>query len=134
MLNLQYTNQFKKDFKLAKKRGCNISEFETVLRLLQNQQPLPEKYKDHQLIRNWKSHRELHITPDWLLIYRMIGLIESGKAKPSLDMLLKIANSLDINPADLFLRGASISTTQLKSELESAFFQNLKNIIEIFGN
>lgn len=64
----------------------------------------------------------------------MIGLIESGKAKPSLDMLLKIANSLDINPADLFLRGASISTTQLKSELESAFFQNLKNIIENFGN
>lgn len=71
MLNLQYTNQFKKDFKLAKKRGCNISEFETVLRLLQNQQPLPEKYKDHQLIGNWKSHRELHITPDWLLIYRI---------------------------------------------------------------
>lgn len=64
----------------------------------------------------------------------MIGLIESGKAKPSLDMILKIAASLDINPADLFLRGASISAEKIKSELETSFLKNLQNIINNFGN
>ena len=40
-------------------------------RLLVLQNTLPKKYKDHSLIGNWRGHRECHIKPDWLLIYRI---------------------------------------------------------------
>jgi len=33
--------------------------------------PLPEKNKDHALSGNWSGHREYHITPDWLLVYKL---------------------------------------------------------------
>ena len=66
------TSQFKQDFKQCVKRGLKIDEFAKVLSLLQNGSPLPEKYKDHPLqpSRNYKNCRELHIEPDWLLVYK----------------------------------------------------------------
>ncbi len=66
------TNQFKKDFKSCIKRGLNPNEFKVVLDLLQNGSPLPEKYRDHPLqpSKDYKNCRELHIEPDWLLIYK----------------------------------------------------------------
>jgi len=42
-----------------------------VVNLLAAGDSLPEKYKDHQLAGNWNGHRECHITPDWLLIYKI---------------------------------------------------------------
>lgn len=73
MLRIEYQGQFKKDFKLAVKRGCDISEFEKVVSLLANQQKLPDKYRDHALTdsREYKGMRECHIEPDWLLIYKI---------------------------------------------------------------
>ena len=64
------TAQFKKDYKLALKRGLNISQLENVVAMLADGQDLPEKYRDHALIGNWLGHRECHILSDWLLIYR----------------------------------------------------------------
>lgn len=69
MLKLEFTNQFKKDFKLIMKRGYDSKKFEKVVELLQKQKPLPIKYKDHQL--NFKGVRECHIESDWLLIYKI---------------------------------------------------------------
>ena len=60
---IKNTTQFKKDYKLAKRRGLNIQ-------LLKNSEPLDPKHKDHPLSGNWIGHRECHIQPDWLLIYR----------------------------------------------------------------
>lgn len=73
MLKTEFTGQFKRDFKLAVKRGCNLEEFQEVITLLVNEQPLPEKYRDHALAssRNYKDMRECHIAPDWLLIYKV---------------------------------------------------------------
>ena len=65
------TNQFKKDFKLAMKRGLNIDLLEIVIATLALGEPLPDKNKDHALTGNWIGHRECHILPDWLLIYRI---------------------------------------------------------------
>ena len=65
------TSQFKKDFKLAMKRGLNIDRLETVIATLALGEPLPDKNKDHALTGNWIGHRECHILPDWLLIYRI---------------------------------------------------------------
>ncbi len=50
MLRIEYQGQFKRDFKLAIKRGCNIAEFQKVVTMLANEQPLPEKYHDHALV------------------------------------------------------------------------------------
>ena len=73
MLRIEFTGQFKKDFKLAIKRGCSEKELTTVISLLANEQPLPAKYRDHSLenSRNYKGMRECHIKPDWLLIYKV---------------------------------------------------------------
>ena len=64
-----WSSQFKKDYKLAMKRGLPIEELDNVIRLLAEDDPLPEKYKDHDLSGNWKGFRECHIQPNWLLIY-----------------------------------------------------------------
>lgn len=71
MLEIQYENSFKKDFKRMLKRGCNQEQFKVILSLLVEQKPLPEKYHDHNLNGNYKGYRECHIQPDWLLIYKV---------------------------------------------------------------
>lgn len=63
------TGKFKKDLKLAKKRGLDINLLESVIDKLQNDIPLEDKYRDHELKGNWKGFRECHIQPNWLLIY-----------------------------------------------------------------
>ncbi len=65
------TTQFKKDFKLAMKRSMKIELLEEVIALLAMGETLPDKHKDHALTGNWVGHRECHILPDWLLIYRI---------------------------------------------------------------
>ena len=71
MLTIRYHNSFKKDYKKILKRHLNIHDMETVMDMLANEQPLPEKYKDHALSGNFKGCRECHIQPDWLLIYEI---------------------------------------------------------------
>ena len=74
MLKLEFTGRFKKDYKIAVKRGCNPKRLEEVLELLQKEEVLPSKYQDHQLVnsRNYQNMRECHIEPDWLLVYQVI--------------------------------------------------------------
>lgn len=73
MLKAEFTGQFKKDYKLALKRGCDPNKLQAVITLLINEEPLPEQYRDHALTnsRNYKSMRECHIEPDWLLVYKI---------------------------------------------------------------
>ena len=68
---VKFTSQFKKDYKLAIKRGLTIDLLDNVVRILAAGEELPEKNKDHALTGNWLGHRECHILPDWLLIYRI---------------------------------------------------------------
>ena len=65
------TTQFKKDFKLAMKRSMKIELLEEVIAMLAMGETLPDKHKDHALTGNWVGHRECHILPDWLLVYRL---------------------------------------------------------------
>ncbi|PKM80413.1 MAG: type II toxin-antitoxin system mRNA interferase toxin, RelE/StbE family [Firmicutes bacterium HGW-Firmicutes-14] len=65
------TGRFKKDLKAIIKRGYNIQLLQDVVSLLADGSPLPEKNKDHALSGNWTRHRECHITPDWLLVYKI---------------------------------------------------------------
>ena len=69
MLKLVTTSAFRKDLKIAKKRGYNLSLIELVIDELLKENTLAPKYKDHALIGNYTGFRECHISPDWLLIY-----------------------------------------------------------------
>ena len=73
MLTIKYGVKFKKDYRLALKRGCNKDKFIEVVTLLQEEKSLPRKYRDHELenSRNYKNLRECHIAPDWLLVYQI---------------------------------------------------------------
>ena len=70
-MNLIYTTQFKKDYKKIKKQQKNLSKLTIVIEKLLSQQKLEPKYKDHPLSGNFKNHRDCHIEPDWILIYRI---------------------------------------------------------------
>lgn len=69
--DIQFTNQFKKDLKLAKKQNKNLNKLFEIIDILANAGNLKAKYKDHDLIDNYKGTRECHIEPDWLLIYEI---------------------------------------------------------------
>lgn len=71
MLTIKYERSFKKDYKRVVRREYNIQLMEHVIELLANRSPLPPKYKDHTLTGDYTGCRECHITPDWLLVYRI---------------------------------------------------------------
>jgi mRNA interferase YafQ len=70
-LNIHYTTQFKKDYKRIRKQNKDLSKIRAVIEKLAAGQLLEPKYHDHQLSGNWKGHRDCHIEPDWILIYRI---------------------------------------------------------------
>lgn len=70
-LDIIWTNQFKKDYKAAIKRHLNIDLLDDIIRKLSSGETLSEKNRDHALTGNWSGHRECHIQPDWLLVYRI---------------------------------------------------------------
>ena len=71
MLEIVPSNQFKKDLKLAKKRGLKIDKLREVINALAEQKKLDDRYRDHGLPGDYKGFRECHVEPDWLLIYRI---------------------------------------------------------------
>ncbi len=71
MLNLNASTAYKKDLKLCKKRGYNLTLLNDVINTLLIPEPLPFKNKDHSLSGNPAGKRECHILPDWLLIYQI---------------------------------------------------------------
>ncbi|MCD7889172.1 MAG: type II toxin-antitoxin system YafQ family toxin [Oscillospiraceae bacterium] len=71
MLNVVLSNRFKKDLKIAAKRGCNLELLDDVVNTLADGEPLAEKLRDHSLTGDYVGFRECHIQPDWLLVYRI---------------------------------------------------------------
>ena len=68
-----YSGQFKRDVKLAQRRGKDMEKLKEPVRFLIEESPIPREYLDHPLKGDWKGFRDLHIEPDWLLIYRIDG-------------------------------------------------------------
>ena len=65
--------QFRRDVKLAQKRGKDMAKLRPIILLLVEGTPLPARYKDHPLSGEWSDYRDCHIEPDWLLIYKVDG-------------------------------------------------------------
>lgn len=70
-LDIVWTNQFKKDYKMAMERHFDIELLDNIIRILASGEQLPKKNRDHALSGNRIGHRECHIQSDWLLIYRI---------------------------------------------------------------
>ena len=70
MLTVRYSTRFKKDFKLCVKRHWNMELLQQVIDTLKIPDTLPQKNLDHSLSGNYSGHRECHVAPDWLLIYK----------------------------------------------------------------
>ena len=68
-----FTGQFRRDVKLAEKRGKDIEKLQRVISLILVGDALPTAYRDHPLKGEWKPGRDLHIEPDWVLIYTVDG-------------------------------------------------------------
>jgi mRNA interferase YafQ len=76
MRKIERTGQFKRDYKREAKGQHRLvldDAFLVVLRLLIADKPLPPKYRDHPLSGDWADHRDCHIKPDLVLIYRVPG-------------------------------------------------------------
>jgi mRNA interferase YafQ len=70
-LRVTRSSRFKKDYKLAKRQQKNLSLLRDVIEKLLKKQQLPDTFRDHKLTGSLKEYRELHLEPDWLLIYRI---------------------------------------------------------------
>jgi mRNA interferase YafQ len=68
--------------KLAKKRHKDMSKLSEAFYLLAQEEILPVRYQDHPLGGNWKHHRDIHLEPDWLLIYKIeddiVSMVRTG--------------------------------------------------------
>ena len=73
MYSIEFSNRYKKSYKLAVKRGLDVSLLNKVIKTLAEGKKLDAKYQDHGLRGNLYGFRECHIQPDWLLIYRIIN-------------------------------------------------------------
>lgn len=73
MLRPVWSGRFARDIKRAEKHGKELDKLKVVIRLLAEEAALPARYNDHPLEGDWKGYRDLHIEPDWLLLYRING-------------------------------------------------------------
>ena len=71
MRTFSRTTQFKKDVKLAARRGRDLAKLKAVLDLLISGNELPVRCRDHPLRGNFAGSWDCHIEPDWLLIYTL---------------------------------------------------------------
>ena len=71
MLKIVLSNRFKKDLRLAQKRGLDLELLKTVVNTLASGQKLDRQYRDHDLTGEYAGFRECHMQPDWLLVYRI---------------------------------------------------------------
>jgi mRNA interferase YafQ len=84
MYKIEYTNSFKKDLELMRKRNAPIAELKTVIAILASGEDIPIKYRNHKLKGNLSNKWDLHIQPDWVLFYtkdtvnKIIKLVRTG--------------------------------------------------------
>ncbi len=71
MLKLNSSTKFKRDYKVCIKRNYDMSLLHDITDILRIPRKLPEKNKDHKLKGIYEGCSECHISPDWLLIYRI---------------------------------------------------------------
>ena len=73
MRTIRQSGQFKRDLKRESKgqhRKVLQSEFVSLVAALAADRSLEPRHRDHALTGDWKDHRDCHVRPDLVLIYR----------------------------------------------------------------
>ena len=73
MRAIKQVGQFKRDLKREARGQHRVDlakDFVSIVETLANDRPLAEKFRDHALTGDWKDHRDCHVRPDLVLIYR----------------------------------------------------------------
>lgn len=73
MRTISQSGQFKRDLKRESKRQHRKAlqgDFTSIVAILAADKPLEPRYRDHALSGDWKDHRDCHVRPDLVLIYR----------------------------------------------------------------
>jgi mRNA interferase YafQ len=84
MYEIEFSNSFKKDYKLVKKRGYNLSKLHEVFKQLIEKGSVDAEYAPHKLVGNYAGYWECHIQGDWLLVWeidresKIVKLIATG--------------------------------------------------------
>lgn len=73
MLKIESTKKFQRDLRRMIKQGVDITILDEIVEKLAREEKLDAKHRDHAMKGNWAGYRECHITPDWLLVYRVIN-------------------------------------------------------------
>ncbi len=73
MLTVRYSTCFRRDFKVCVKRRYDMELLQRAIDILRIPDQLPPKNRDHDLTGDYAGHRECHLSPDWLLIYKQSG-------------------------------------------------------------
>lgn len=86
MREVIYKNAFKKQLKLMQARGKDMDKIKKAIAILANNLPIPKSYRDHPLSNNFAGFRDIHIEPDWLLIYRKVDSKELPEGELYLEL------------------------------------------------
>lgn len=90
MYEVVLSNRFRRDLKLAARRGCDLALLNDIVERLAKGEALAARHRDHNLTGDYSGFRECHIQPDWLLIYRVEGeelyLVRTGTHTDLFDM------------------------------------------------
>jgi mRNA interferase YafQ len=89
-LQLRKTSAFLRDLRRVNKRGYDLNKLNAVVALLQSETPVAAKYRDHALKGAWEGHRDCHVEPDWILLYRITAeglvLVRTGTHSDLFDL------------------------------------------------
>jgi mRNA interferase YafQ len=65
------TSAFERDLRRVRRQRKDLGKLEVIVDLLQGDSPLPARCRVHPLRGEWDGHRDCHVEPDWLLIYKL---------------------------------------------------------------
>ncbi len=91
MRTIERTGKFKHDYKREAKgphRTALATDLIEIVIALANDQLLPGRYYDHALVGDWKDHRDCHIKPDLVMIYR--------KTEPQVLQLVRLGSHSEL--------------------------------------
>lgn len=73
MLIAKPTKRYLRDLRRLRENGYDTTELKRLVEMLLREQPLPSRYKDHELTGDLHKWRDAHVEDDWVLVYRVIG-------------------------------------------------------------
>lgn len=71
MRQARFSTRFERDIRIAERRQKDIEKLRRLIALLVEGVAVPARYLDHSLKGRWAGHRDAHLEPDWIVIYRL---------------------------------------------------------------